>query len=214
MRRQRTRIKICGIREALHGVVAADAGADAVGLVFYRESPRFVTPGTAANVVAMLPPFVNAVGLFVDASEGKIRDTLKEVQLDCLQFHGDETPEFCASFGVPYIRAVPMKEGTSLLEWAGRFSSARALLVDAHVPGIPGGTGQTIDWSAIPRDLPTPLILSGGLDAENVGRAIRAVGPWAVDVSSGVEATRGTKDPRKIVEFIRSVQREDAATPG
>ena len=214
MRRQRTRIKICGIREALHGVVAADAGADAIGLVFYRESPRFVTPGNAANVVAMLPPFVNAVGLFVDATEGKVRDTLKEVQLDCLQFHGDETPEFCASFGVPYIRAVPMKEGTSLLEWAGRFSSARALLVDAHVPGIPGGTGQTVDWSAIPRDLPTPLILSGGLDAQNVGPAIRAVGPWAVDVSSGVEATRGTKDPRKIVEFIRSVQREDAATPG
>jgi phosphoribosylanthranilate isomerase len=213
MSRQRTRIKICGIREALHGVVAADAGADAIGLVFYRDSPRFVTPGAAANVVAMLPPFVTSVGLFVDADEAKIHDTLKTVRLDCLQFHGNETPDFCASFGLPFIKAVRMEEGTNLLEWAGRFSSARALIVDAHVPGIPGGTGQTFDWSAIPRDLPIPVILSGGLDAENVGRAVRAVGPWAVDVSSGVEATRGTKDPKKIAEFIRSVQREDAASP-
>jgi phosphoribosylanthranilate isomerase len=214
MNRVRTRIKICGIREALHGVVAADAGADAIGLVFYRESPRFVTPGAAANVVAILPPFVTSVGLFVDADEGKIRDTLKTVRLDCLQFHGDESPDFCASFGIPYVRAVNMKEGVDLLEWAGRFSSARALLLDAHVPGIPGGTGQTFDWAAIPRDLPMPVILSGGLTADNVGPAIKAVRPWAVDVSSGVEATRGTKDPKKIVEFIRRVQREDAASPG
>jgi phosphoribosylanthranilate isomerase len=211
MTRERTRIKICGIREALHGCVAADAGADAVGLVFYRESPRYVTPGAAATVTAMLPPFVTSVGLFVDASEGKVRDTLATVRLDMLQFHGDEKPEFCASFGLPYLRAVRMEEGTNLLEWAGRFSSARALLVDAHVPGTPGGTGRTFDWAAIPRDLPIPLILSGGLDAENVGRAIRAVRPWAVDVSSGVEAARGAKDTRKIVDFIRSVRREDAA---
>ena len=185
MSRVRTRIKICGIREALHGVVAADAGANAIGLVFYRDSPRYVTPGAAANVVAMLPPFVTSVGLFVDADDGKIHDALKTVRLDCLQFHGGETPEFCASFGIPYVRAVNMKEGVDLLEWAGRFSSARALLIDAHVPGIPGGTGQTIDWSAVPRDLPMPLILSGGLTAENVGPAIRATRPWAVDVSSG-----------------------------
>lgn len=214
MNRVRTRIKICGIREALHGVVAADAGADAIGLVFYRDSPRFVTPGAAANVVALLPPFVTSVGLFVDADEGKIHDALKSVRLDCLQFHGEETPEFCASFGIPYVRAVSMKPGVDLLEYAGRFSSARALLLDAHVPGIPGGTGQTFDWSAIPRDLPMPVILSGGLSAENVGPAIETVRPWAVDVSSGVEASRGTKDPRKIVEFIRRVQREDAASPG
>lgn len=214
MNRVRTRIKICGIREALHGVVAADAGADAIGMVFYRESPRYVTPSAASNVVAILPPFVTAVGLFVDADEGKIHDTLKTVRLDCLQFHGDESPDFCVSFGIPYVRAVSMKQGVDLLEYAGRFSSARALLLDAHVPGIPGGTGQTFDWSAIPRDLPMPIILSGGLSAENVGPAIQAVRPWAVDVSSGVEASRGTKDPRKIVEFIRRVQREDAASPG
>ena len=214
MARERTRIKICGIREALHAMVAADAGADAIGLVFYRESPRFVTPGTAANVVAVLPPFVSTVGLFVDADEGKIRDTMATVRLDLLQFHGDESPEFCASFGVPYVKAVRMEKGTDLLEWSGRFSSARALLLDAHVEGTPGGTGKTFDWAAIPRDLPIPLILSGGLDAGNVGTAVREVKPWAVDVSSGVEATRGTKDPRKIVEFIRSVRREDAGPSG
>ena len=213
MSRERTRIKICGIREAIHGCVAADAGADAIGLVFYKDSPRFVTPGQAANVVAMLPPFVTAVGLFVNAQEAKVRDTLAAVRLDLLQFHGDETPEFCASFGVPYVRAVRMEKGTDLLEWAGRFSSARALLLDAHVPGEVGGTGRTFDWADSPRDLPIPLILSGGLNIENVGRAIREVRPWAVDVSSGVEASRGTKDPRKIVEFIRSVRSEDAGTP-
>lgn len=212
MTRERTRIKICGIREALHGCVAADAGADAIGLVFYRESPRYVTPGAAANVVSLLPPFVTAVGLFVDASEAKIRDTLATVHIDLLQFHGEESPEFCASFGLPYVRAVRMEAGTDLLEWAGRFSSARALLLDAHVPGEPGGTGRTFSWADIPRDLPIPLILSGGLTAENVGRAVREVQPWAVDVSSGVESSRGSKDPRKIVEFIRSVRIEDAGS--
>ena len=210
MTRSRTRIKICGIREALHACVAADAGADAIGLVFYRESPRYVTPGAAAAVVATLPPFVTTVGLFVNATEAKVHDTLATVRLDLLQFHGTEAPEFCASFGLPYVRAVPMAPGIDLLEWAGRFSSARALLLDAHEPGQPGGTGRTFDWADIPRDLPIPLILSGGLTCENVGRAVREVKPWAVDVSSGVEASRGSKDSHKIVEFIRSVQREDA----
>jgi len=206
----RTRVKICGIKEARHALVAANAGADAIGLVFHRDSPRYVTPGTAANIAAVLPPFVMAVGLFVDANDRKVRQTLREVHLDLLQFHGAEEPDFCASFGVPYIRAVPMGEGVDLLEWAGRFATARALLLDAHAPGEMGGTGRTFDWAAIPRDLPMPLILSGGLDPSNVGRAVREVKPWAVDVSSGVEATRGTKDAQKIVEFIRSVQREDA----
>ena len=206
----RTRIKICGIKEGIHGLAAANAGADAIGLVFYKDSPRFVTPALAANVAAVLPPFVTTVGLFVNATDRKIKDALRSVRLDMLQFQGDEEPDFCASFGLPYIRAVRMESGTNLLEWAGRFSSARALLLDAHVPGEKGGTGKTFDWSVIPRDLPIPLILSGGLTSENVGRAVREVKPWAVDVSSGVEASRGVKDPKKIVDFIRSVQREDA----
>jgi phosphoribosylanthranilate isomerase len=206
----RTRIKICGLREGIHALAAANAGADAIGLVFYKDSPRFVTPANAANIAAVLPPFVTTVGLFVNATDRKIRDTLRSVRLDMLQFQGDEEPDFCASFGLPYVRAVRMEKGIDLLEWAGRFSSARALLLDAHVPGEKGGTGKTFDWSLIPRDLPIPLILSGGLGSDNVGRAVREVKPWAVDVSSGVEASRGVKDPKKIVDFIRSVQREDA----
>jgi len=206
----RTRIKICGIRESIHALVAVNAGADAIGLVFHKDSPRYVTPSTAANIAAVLPPLVATVGLFVDANDRKIRQTLREVHLDLLQFHGAEEPDFCASFGVPYVRAVPMGEGVDLLEWAGRFATAKALLLDAHAPGEMGGTGRTFDWAAIPRDLPTPIILSGGLTPENVARAVREVKPWAVDVSSGVESTRGTKDTKKIVEFIRSVQREDA----
>ena len=206
----RTRIKICGLREGIHALAAANAGADAIGLVFYKDSPRFVTPSNAANIAAILPPYVTTVGLFVNATDRKIKDTLRTVRLDMLQFQGDEEPDFCASFGMPYVRAVRMEKGTDLLEWAGRFSSARALLLDAHVPGERGGTGRTFDWTVIPRDLPIPLILSGGLTSDNVGRAVREVKPWAVDVSSGVEASRGVKDPKKIVEFIRSVQREDA----
>jgi phosphoribosylanthranilate isomerase len=209
---ERTRIKICGIRVPEHALVAADAGADAVGLVFYGPSPRYVQLNQAAAVVAVLPPYVMAVGLFVNAAEGEVRESLNAIRLDLLQFQGDESPEFCARFGVPWVRAVRMEEGVDLVEYARRFSGARALLLDAHVPGEAGGTGRMFDWSHIPRDLPMPIILSGGLTPANVGRAVREVKPWAVDVSSGVESARGTKDPRKIVEFIRSVRIEDAAT--
>ena len=213
MSRERTRIKICGIREALHARVAADAGADAIGLVFYGPSPRAIEPGAAAAIVASLPPFVAAVGLFVNAAEAEVRAVLEEVPLDLLQFHGDEAPEFCSRFGKPFVRAVRMGPGVDLLEYARRFSRAKALLLDAYSPGRPGGTGLTFDWTGIPSGFPLPLILSGGLDPANVGRAVREVRPWAVDVSSGVESSRGVKDPRKIVEFIRSVRREDAGQP-
>ena len=210
MKTERTRVKICGLRDPEHARIAAEAGADAIGLVFYAQSARFVDAATAAKVADALPPFVTAVGLFVDAKEGDIRAILRQVPLDVLQFHGDESPEFCAQFGKPYLRAVRMEAATDLLEYARRFSAARALLLDAHVQGQPGGTGLTFDWTVIPRDLPIPLILSGGLDAANVARAMREVRPWAVDVSSGVESSRGVKDPQKIVEFIRKVRREDA----
>jgi len=210
MKAGRTRVKICGVRDPAHARVAAEAGADAIGLVFYRPSPRFLQVEDALAVARALPPFVAAVGLFVNEKPEEIRRVLAEVPLDLLQFHGDESPEFCAQFGRPFVRAVRMEGATDLIECERRFSAARALLLDAHVPGQPGGTGLTFDWSAIPSGLNIPVILSGGLDAENVGRAMRAVKPWAVDVSSGVEASRGVKDPRKIVEFIRKVRREDA----
>lgn len=210
MSRERTRIKICGIREAAHARLAADTGADAIGLVFYRESPRYIDPERAAAIAASLPAFVSAVGLFVNETAENVAAIAARVRLDLLQFQGDETPEFCAGFGRPFVRAVRMEEGTDLIEYAHRFSRAKALLLDAHVPGERGGTGRTFDWAAIPREVPVPLILSGGLTAQNVGRAVREVRPWAVDVSSGVERERGVKDPAKIVEFIRSVRREDA----
>ena len=213
MNTERTRIKICGLRDPAHARLAAEAGADAIGLVFYGPSPRFVEVARAREVAAALPAYVMAVGLFVNAPEQEVREVLASVRLDLLQFQGDEPPEFCERFGVPYVRAVRMAEGTDLLEYAARFHRAKALLLDAHVPGQPGGTGRTFDWSGIPRDLAIPLILSGGLTARNVARAVREVKPWAVDVSSGVEASRGVKDPALIVEFIRSVRSEDAESP-
>jgi phosphoribosylanthranilate isomerase len=208
----RTRVKICGIREPAHARIAAEAGADAIGLVFHPDSPRYVTAAQAARVVAQLPPFVMAVGLFVNHAEAQVREVLATVALDLLQFHGDEPAEFCERFARPYVRAVRMGPEADLLEYAGRFKRAKALLLDAHVAGERGGTGRGFDWARIPRELPIPIILSGGLNVENVARAVREVRPWAVDVSSGVETGRGSKDPDKIVEFIRSVRREDAGS--
>ena len=213
MTSERTRIKICGLRDPDHVRIAADAGADAIGVVFYKPSPRYVTPDEAASVAAAVPPYVTAVGLFVNEPADSVKAILARVPLGLLQFQGEEGPEYCASFGMPFVRAVAMEPGTDLVELAHRFSRARALLLDAHVPGVPGGTGSTFDWSRIPPNLPIPVILSGGLTAQNVGQAVREVRPWAVDVSSGVERGRGVKDPGKIVEFIRSVRREDARQP-
>jgi phosphoribosylanthranilate isomerase len=210
---ERTRIKICGLREPEHARIAAESGADAVGLVFHPGSPRHLVIEEAKALVEALPPFVMTVALFVDAEASFIRGVLEAVRIDLIQFHGEETPEFCAQFGLPYLRAVRMAEGTDLVEWAHRFKGARALLLDAHVPGQPGGTGRQFDWSAIPAGLPIPIVLSGGLDPGNVARAVREVRPYAVDVSSGVESSRGVKDPAKIVEFIRSVRRADAIPP-
>jgi len=214
MNAHRTRIKICGIRDPGLGLAAAEAGADAIGLVFHAASPRAVDPEAARTIVGALPPFVTTVGLFVNLDARAVRDILGRVPLSMLQFHGDETPEFCDQFGVPWIRAVRVGTGVDLVEWEGRFSRAAALLLDAQVPGQFGGTGATFDWSLVPPSLSRPVVLSGGLDAANVGRAIRAVRPWAVDVSSGVEGQRGVKDPARIEEFVRSVRDADARAGG
>ncbi|MDP2056642.1 MAG: phosphoribosylanthranilate isomerase, partial [Thiobacillus sp.] len=185
------RVKICGITRLQDLHAACDTGADALGFVFYAKSPRHVTIATAAALVRELPPFVQSVGLFVNAEPAFIEAILQAVPLDLLQFHGDETPADCARFGRPYIKAVRVNRDTDLLKCAADFDTARGLLLDAYVPGMPGGTGERFDWSLIPPDLPKPVILSGGLTPDNVAKAIQRVRPWAVDVSSGVEATKG-----------------------
>ena len=215
-----TRIKICGITRAEDALAAAYSGADAIGLVFYERSPRHVSLARATQLVAALPPFITVVGLFVNADAVFVREALESVPLDVLQFHGDESPEFCGQFGKPYLKAIRVKEGVDLLQCASDFCDAQGLLLDAHVEGIPGGTGATFDWTLIPEKLPLPVILSGGLDVENVAAAIKQVRPYAVDVSSGVEASKGIntlkgiKDAAKIARFIQEVKRADVRLPG
>jgi phosphoribosylanthranilate isomerase len=174
-------------------------------LVFYAKSPRHVSIEKAAEIVASLPPFVDAVGLFVDADPAEVNSVLNRVRLDLLQFHGDETPSYCQSFARPYIKALRVQPGVNLLQCAADFASAMALLLDAYQEGVAGGTGQTFDWDLIPRDLPKPIILAGGLTPQNVGEAIRRVRPYAVDVSGGVEREKGIKDADKIAAFMRGV---------
>jgi phosphoribosylanthranilate isomerase len=186
-------------------MVAVQHGADAIGLVFYAKSPRHVNIAQAAEIVAKLPAFISAVGLFVDAAPEDIRAVLATVKLNLLQFHGDETPEECQQYGVSYMKAIRVQAGTNLLQYAAQYSSAKALLLDAYADGVVGGTGQAFDWNLIPANLPHTIVLAGGLNAANVGAAIRQVRPYAVDVSGGVEQEKGIKDAEKIAAFMRGV---------
>ncbi|MEO5861088.1 MAG: phosphoribosylanthranilate isomerase [Burkholderiales bacterium] len=204
-----TRIKICGITRYEDATAAAAAGADAIGFVFYRNSPRFVDPDRAKAIAVAIPPFVSTVGLFVDADAADVEASLRTFRVDYLQFHGDENREYCSQFGVPFLKAVRVRPGLDLLQYAADFSAAKALLLDAFVDGVPGGTGQRFDWNLIPRNLPVPIVLSGGLSPDNITEAVRKVRPWAVDVSSGVEAAKGIKDGDKIKQFIRGVRNAD-----
>ena len=204
-----TAVKICGITRPEDALAAARAGAHAIGLVFYAKSPRHVTPARAAEIIRVLPPFVTTVGLFVDATAEGVRAALAEAPVGLLQFHGDETPEFCRQFKRPYVKAVRVKAGVDLLQYAQDYHDAKALLLDAYVEGLHGGSGAAFDWSLIPRGLPLPVILSGGLTPENVADAVRRVRPSAVDVSSGVESAKGIKDPQKIAAFIKGVRNAD-----
>lgn len=204
-----TRIKICGITRREDALAAASLGADAIGFVFYAGSPRCVRPEIAQEIVALLPPFVTTVGLFVNPTRAEVESVLGTVQLDLLQFHGAETPEFCGGFARPFIKALAMGPGVDLVQSEALFHRARGMLIDAYVPGEHGGTGVTANWDAIPQDLSLPLILAGGLNAGNVASAIAALKPWAVDVSSGVERAKGIKDHRKMAEFIEGVRNAD-----
>ena len=201
----RTRVKICGITRADDALRAAQLGADAIGLVFYDKSPRAVDIDSARDILAVLPPFVSVVGLFVDPTPRHVAAVLHRVPLDILQFHGNEEPGECTAYNKPYIKAIRVKEGVNLHEQAKRYASARGLLLDTYVPGVPGGTGQAFNWSLIPKDLKKYVILAGGLTPKNVWQVISSVRPFAVDVSSGVEVEKGIKDPEKMAAFIRGV---------
>lgn len=205
----KVRIKICGITRVEDALLAAELGAHAIGFVFHPGSPRAVTPETAARITAHLPGFISVVGLFVNASPANIREAIQTVPLDLLQFHGDETPEACTGHGRRFIKAVRMAPGVDLVKCAADFHQSAGLLLDAHVTGTWGGTGQRFDWARVPQGLAQPMILSGGLGPDNVAEGIRAVRPVAVDVSSGVESAPGIKDPDKLKAFIHEAQHAD-----
>lgn len=199
------RTKICGITRPQDAVSAAQAGADAIGLVFYKSSPRCVDIETAGSIVNSIPPFICKVAVLVDPDEQTVRSILENVSLDLLQFHGDESPEQCRRFGKPYIKAIRMAAGVDLEKYTTLYQDAAALLLDSHVAGMAGGTGRVFDWGMIPENPAKPVILAGGLDVRNVSEAIATVRPYAVDVSGGVETEKGIKDREKIEEFIRTV---------
>lgn len=203
----RTRVKICGMTRAEDARQAAALGADAIGLIFYEQSPRFVSLTEARVVVEALPPFVTKVGLFVNAPKEQVHEALQVVKLDLLQFHGDESPRYCEQFEMPYLKALRMREDVNVEAFVQKYFSASGILLDTYQQGVAGGTGQTFDWQLIPANLPLPIILAGGLTAENVAGAIETVHPYAVDVSGGVEATKGKKDHHKMEAFINEVKR-------
>ncbi len=203
-----TRIKICGIKHLDDALKAIEYGADAIGLIFVEKSPRFVSLTDARVIAESLPPFVTVVGLFMDAAEETIREALKVVPINLLQFHGDEPPAFCEQFGLPYIKVLRMRENVNVVAFAQEHPNASGILLDTYSKGgAGGGTGQTFDWSMIPDHVPLPLILAGGLNPDNVAAAVEKVKPYAVDVSSGVESEPTIKDHNKIEQFIKEVQR-------
>lgn len=202
----RTRVKICGITRPEDALAAAGAGADAIGLVFYPPSPRFVSIDQAAAIIRRLPPFVSTVGLFVDALPEAVDEVLRTVPLDLLQFHGDETAEDCERYSRPYIKALRMRPELDLAAMERTYSRAAGLLLDSYRPGMPGGTGEIFDWERIPDSMRRRIILAGGLSPDNVASAIDRIRPYAVDVSGGVEREKGIKDEARIRAFMRGVE--------
>ncbi|WP_029933940.1 phosphoribosylanthranilate isomerase [Thiomicrospira pelophila] len=201
---KRVRVKICGITRPEDAVAAAKAGADAIGLVFYEPSPRAVTIEQAKLIIKNLPAFVTTTALFVDADPVLIKQVIDEVKIDLLQFHGEETAEFCRQFSRPYIKAVAMQADTDVMQLAEIYKDARALLLDTYKPGVPGGTGEVFNWQWIPKSSMKPIVLAGGLTLENIQRALAIPNVWAMDVSGGVELEKGIKSPQKITDFIQA----------
>lgn len=200
----RTRVKICGLRSVDNALQAVAAGADALGLVFYPKSPRNVTLEQAADICRALPPFVSKVALVVNPTVELVQQIIEQVGVDVIQFHGEETQSFCESFGVPWYKAVRVKDQQAVDQALILFNRANALLLDAYVAGVLGGTGESFDWALVPQNGPN-IILAGGLDVHNVAQAISVAHPYAVDVSGGVEIEKGVKDPVKMQAFVEQV---------
>ena len=201
----RVRVKICGITSVQDALTAVKHGADAIGLVFYAPSSRNVSIAQAQEIARQIPAFVSVVGLFVNAEASFVNKVISQVKINLLQFHGDETPEACSQFSLPFIKAIRVKPDTNLIQCAIDFSAAKALLLDTYTEGLMGGTGHVFDWDLIPKQMAQPVILAGGLTADNVAQAIQKVQPYAVDVSGGVEISKGVKDTDKIAAFMQQV---------
>jgi len=204
------RVKVCGITRVEDALSAVRLGVHAIGFVFWPKSARYITPDSVREIVPALPPFVTTVGVYVNPTQEWVEETAEAGGLSLLQFHGDESPEFCGQFSLPYIKAIRVREGVDLLQYTARYRHAKGLLLDTYTAGMPGGTGHVFDWKLIPQDLSLPLILSGGLNPGNVLQAIRQTRPWAVDVSSGVEAAKGIKDEKKISAFMQGVRKSES----
>lgn len=200
------RVKVCGITRSEDAIAAVQCGVDAIGFVFWPHSSRYIDPESARRIAEVIPPFICTVGVYVDPDAAWVEETARAAKLNLLQFHGDESPEFCNQFSQPYIKAIRVKPDTDLLQYAQRYGAAKGLLLDTYAADMPGGTGHAFDWQLIPQQLSLPLILSGGLNPDNVARAIKQTQPWAVDVSSGVEAAKGIKDEKKIIAFMQGVK--------
>ncbi len=207
--RTRTRVKICGIKTAQDARLVAHCGADSIGLVFHQSSPRYIDPEMALEIRRCLPAFVTVTALFLNESEQWVEQVIQQVGPDCLQFHGTESPEFCASWNVSYIKAIPMGSVNDVDTYARAYTDAKGFLLDSNVAGRQGGSGDTFDWSKIPSTFQYPLILAGGLTPQNVAEAVTQTRPWAVDVSSGVETIKGIKDAGLIRQFCKEVFRVD-----
>ncbi|AMO56852.1 phosphoribosylanthranilate isomerase [Endozoicomonas montiporae] len=205
----KTRIKVCGITTVEDALAAVDAGADAIGLVFYAKSPRHVSIEQAREIAACVPPFISVVGLFVDADDDFVQSVLEQVPLTLLQFHGNEPDHWCQQWNRQYIKALRVRPEMSLEKAVAQYPGASGVLLDAYRKGVPGGTGESFDWRLIPDSLEKPVVLAGGLEATNVAEAIKRVSPYAVDVSSGVETKPGVKNHDAVRAFVRAVVSEN-----
>lgn len=205
----RTRVKICGITRPEDARDAVTQGADAIGLMFYRPSPRYISLGRARDIARQTPAFVTTVAVFVNPSREEVEEVIRECDIALLQFHGEEAPEFCASFSRPYVKVARIRPGLDLIKYLSPYAAAKAWMLDAFHDDLWGGTGGAFDWGVVPNNMAKPVILSGGLTADNIPDAIRRLRPHAVDVSTGVEISKGVKDAAKIAAFMKAVKNED-----